>query len=89
MDVSEILKEVKLMLNYGDNDEADNNLTRFIKAIIDYAKKAGVPEAVITSETSLDVIALGVEDLKTTKMLSDFVKSRITQLSMVTVDERL
>ena len=86
MEINDILTEVKLMLNYGENDESDKNLTRYINGVIDYAVKAGVPKDVIMSESSLDVIALGVDDLKTTKVLSDFVKSRITQLSMVSSD---
>lgn len=83
MDEAQILEKVKTMLNYGENDEVNPNVTLYIKGIISYMKKAGVPEATIFEEESLDVIALGVEDMKTTKELSPYVKSRITQLSMV------
>ena len=83
MNETQILEQVKIMLNYGENDEIDGNLTLYIKGIISYMKKAGVPEDKILEEDSLDVIALGVEDMKTTKELSPYVKSRITQLSMV------
>lgn len=85
--VETILIAVKEMLDYGDNDEADSNLKRYIKSIIDYMKKAGVPDKSIMTEDSFDVIALAVEDLKTNKVLSDYVRSRITQLSMVSTNE--
>lgn len=84
---AEILTSVKQML-FGTATGAfrDDMLSAYIAEVKNFMLLAGVPENVITANTSVGVIALGVNDLWNYQSggvkLSDYFKQRVTQLAI-------
>lgn len=61
MSVEEIREKIKDMLLMGNTH--DKMLDLYILEIIDFAKNAGVPDAVLSSERIIGLVARGVTDL--------------------------
>ena len=84
---NEILTTVKTMLfGTATGTFRDNLILAYIAEIKDFMLNAGVPSDVITAQTSVGVIALGVNDLWNYQAggvkLSDYFKQRVTQLAI-------
>lgn len=84
---NEILTTVKTMLfGTATGTFRDDMLTAYIAEVKDFMLNAGVPSDVITAQSSVGVIALGVNDLWNYQAggvrLSDYFKQRVTQLAI-------
>ena len=87
---AEILTTVKTMLfGTATGTFRDDLLTAYIAEVKDFMLNAGVPSEAITAQTSVGVIALGVNDLWNYQAggvrLSDYFKQRVTQLALANV----
>jgi hypothetical protein len=83
MSVEEIRERVKEMLLMGNAH--DKMLDGYIVEVLDFAKSAGVPDAVLNSERIIGLAARGVTDLWNygagDGKLSEYFKMRCIQLT--------
>lgn len=88
---AQILTTVKQMLFGTDAGTfRDDLLTAYINEVKDFMKNAGVPESVISSNSAVGIIAIGVSDLWNYQAggvkLSDYFIQRVIQLTRATVE---
>lgn len=88
---AQILTTVKQMLFGTDAGTfRDDLLTAYIKEVKDFMKNAGVPESVISSNSAVGIIAIGVSDLWNYQAggvkLSEYFIQRVIQLTRATVE---
>ena len=87
-----ILATCKKMLFGSDAGTfRDALLTSYINEVIDFMKNAGVSENVIRADSTVGVIALGVNDLWNYQTggvkLSEYFKMRVVQLAAAELDD--
>lgn len=88
---AQILTTVKQMLFGTDAGTfRDDLLTAYINEVKDFMKNAGVPESVISSNSAVGIIAIGVSDLWNYQAggvkLSEYFIQRVIQLTRATVE---
>lgn len=88
---AQILTTVKQMLFGTDAGTfRDNLLSAYISEVKDFMKNAGVSETVISSNSAVGVIAIGVSDLWNYQAggvkLSEYFVQRVIQLTRTTVE---
>ena len=77
----QLLERVKKALNIT-GEYHDGRIGAYVEDVKDYMRKAGVPAAVLDSDTVVGVIAMGVDSIMENGALSDYVISRIIQLRL-------
>ena len=87
-----ILSTCKKMLFGSDTGTfRDDLLNLYINEVIDFMKNAGVAENVIRADSTVGVIALGVNDLWNYQAggvkLSEYFKTRVVQLAAAELDD--
>lgn len=85
---AQILTTVKQMLFGTDAGTfRDNLLTAYINEVKDFMKNAGVDESVISSDSAVGLIAIGVSDLWNYQSggvkLSEYFTQRVIQLTRI------
>jgi predicted metal-dependent peptidase len=86
LDDKELLARVKTALNIT-GEYHDGRISALIADVKDYMAKAGVPAAVLNTDTVVGTIAMGVDSIMETGALSQYVISRIIQLRLTPVKE--
>ncbi len=82
----QLLERVKTALNIT-GDYHDGRIGALVEEVKDYMAKAGVPAAVLETETVVGTIALGVDSIMENGALSQYVISRIIQLRLTPTKE--
>ena len=82
----ELLIMVKELLDYGDNDFDDNKLRLRIEGAKQFLLMCDVPEVVVNSKASVEVIASYVNDRDLYNDLTDFTLKKVIQLRMVKIE---
>lgn len=82
----QLLARVKTALNIT-GEYHDGRIGALVEEVKDYMAKAGVPAAVLETETVVGTIALGVDSIMENGALSQYVISRIIQLRLTPVKE--
>ena len=75
------LERVKTALNIT-GEYHDGRIGALVDDVKDYMAKAGVPAAVLETDTVVGTIAMGVDSIMETGALSQYVISRIIQLRL-------
>lgn len=78
---AQLLARVKTALNIT-GEYHDGRIGAYVDDVKDYMAKAGVPAAVLETDTVVGVIAMGVDSIMENGALSDYVISRIIQLRL-------
>lgn len=82
----QLLERVKKALNIT-GEYHDSRIGALVEEVKDYMAKAGVPAAVLETDTVVGTIALGVDSIMENGALSQYVISRIIQLRLTPATE--
>lgn len=82
----QLLARVKTALNIT-GEYHDGRIGALVEEVKDYMAKAGVPAAVLETDTVVGTIALGVDSIMENGALSQYVISRIIQLRLTPTKE--
>ena len=84
---AQILTTVKQMLGFNGGTFRDDLLTAYINEVKDFMRNAGVDESVISSDSAVGIIAIGVSDLWNYQAggvkLSEYFTQRVIQLTRI------